>query len=429
MSVVGAILVMACLTILNYRFRRSVVYPPFVFCVVWLLDLFVFWLQPIPIDQLHSVTLNLVVFGAVLFTLGGWASFLVPASLFRRRFTIIGFPKGRGRILSWAIVAVLAIALCLQFRYVVSLAGGAAGLGPGLLAAARNSIIENLSENSESMRLFTYVTTWSIFVALLFRLEKRRGAFRVAVAIAFVSAVLSTGRGQILLLFAALSAIHLIRSHREGLGPALRVVRWPLIGFAVLFVVLMFSNKQTDNLQVSAAAYIAQSVAGYLCGSVAALDLVLRHPWVYVQGAALPSTLRTLFTIAGAMRLMPYTAPPAFEAYVSVPFPINTFTLYKSFYMDYGLYGAVLMMSVIGFFHSLLYRKARMNSELGLFMFAVSMYPLIMVFFVDAYTSFALYIHAFIFATAYMTLRSFRWGIFREAADDAVQRSQIGRVQ
>jgi oligosaccharide repeat unit polymerase len=129
------------------------------------------------------------------------------------------------------------------------------------------------------------------------------------------------------------------------------------------------------------------------------------------------------------MRLMPYTAPPAFEAYVSVPFPINTFTLYKSFYMDYGLYGAVLMMSVIGFFHSLLYRKARMNSELGLFMFAVSMYPLIMVFFVDAYTSFALYIHAFIFATAYMTLRSFRWGIFREAADDAVQRSQIGRVQ
>ncbi len=126
---------------------------------------------------------------------------------------------------------------------------------------------------------------------------------------------------------------------------------------------------------------------------------------------------------------MPYTPPPAFEPYVFIPFPINTFTLYKSFYLDYGLYGAVLIMSVIGFFHSLLYRKARMGSQLGLFMFGVSMYPLIMVFFVDAYTSFTLYIHAFIFATAYLTLRSFRWSMFRRVAEDAVRRSQTGSVQ
>jgi hypothetical protein len=80
---------------------------------------------------------------------------------------------------------------------------------------------------------------------------------------------------------------------------------------------------------------------------------------------------------------------------------------------------------VIGFFHSLLYRKARMNTQLGLFLFGISMYPLVMVFFVDAYTSFALYLHAFLFAVVYLTFRSVRWSIFREYAERAVRRSQM----
>ena len=52
MSVDSAIvLIDSALTLCNYWISRSVLYPPLVFCGIWLLDLSLYWLDLTPIDH------------------------------------------------------------------------------------------------------------------------------------------------------------------------------------------------------------------------------------------------------------------------------------------------------------------------------------------------------------------------------------------
>ena len=77
-------------------------------------------------------------------------------------------------------------------------------------------------------------------------------------------------------------------------------------------------------------------------------------------------------------------------------------------------------MGMIGFLHTLLFRKAHSGSVLGLYLFALTIYPVLMVIFDDQYSQFGLYLDALVFATAYLTIKSIPWRIFRsEAARDA----------
>jgi hypothetical protein len=70
-------------------------------------------------------------------------------------------------------------------------------------------------------------------------------------------------------------------------------------------------------------------------------------------------------------------------------------------------------MGIIGFLHSLLFRKAHSGSVLGLYLFALTIFPVLMVIFDDQYSQFGLYIDALFFATAYLTIKSIPWRIFR----------------
>ena len=48
------------LVVLNYRAHRSVLYPPFIFCAMWLLDLTIYRLGLIEINPVHGNTLAIV---------------------------------------------------------------------------------------------------------------------------------------------------------------------------------------------------------------------------------------------------------------------------------------------------------------------------------------------------------------------------------
>ena len=341
-----------------------------------------------------------------MFSAGGACAFFVPSRVIRTRVAITGEPRGSGRLLKTALIVLLLIGVCLQARYLRSLAASVGGGGLGLLIAAREAMIEDANTAGTTVRWFTYVTSWTVFCSLLFWLERRDRAARIVLGLALLSCLFSTGRGQFLLLFSSLAAIFLIRTARERAGPAFRVARWPITAFLLLFVLLMFTNKDTSKLSISPGQYVEDSLVGYLCGSTAALDLVLRHPGDYAKPGAAPGTLEPIFHLADAVGLISYTPPPKFEPYVFVPFPINTFTLYRSWYMDYGPYASMVLIGMLGFGHTLLYRKARTGSVLGMYMFALSLQSVLLVFFVDTYSSLSFYAHAFVFGVLYLTIRS-----------------------
>jgi len=55
-----ALIFFLLLVVLNYRAHRSVLYPPFIFCAMWLLVLLVVRLGLIELDPVHGNTLALV---------------------------------------------------------------------------------------------------------------------------------------------------------------------------------------------------------------------------------------------------------------------------------------------------------------------------------------------------------------------------------
>jgi oligosaccharide repeat unit polymerase len=152
----------------------------------------------------------------------------------------------------------------------------------------------------------------------------------------------------------------------------------------------------------------------YIIGPTAALDYVLQHPQDY---ANLPHhTFRLFLRITSTSGLMSYHPPPALDAFIFVPFGTNVYTVYKFFITDFGVNAAVIILGILGFLHTLLFRKAHSQSVLGVFLFSLTMFPVLMVIFDDQYSQFGLYIEAVVFAVSYFTIKSFPWKVFRSRA-------------
>ena len=83
-------------------------------------------------------------------------------------------------------------------------------------------------------------------------------------------------------------------------------------------------------------------------------------------------------------------------------------TVYKFYIADFGLYGALGTMLVIGFLHTLLYRNARTGSKLAMYFFSLTLFPLVLVIFDDQYSAFGSYIDILLVGSLYFFVRSER---------------------
>lgn len=408
------ILTLAMLVLANYRFRRSVLYPPFLFCGMWLLDALFYRFQLIVINPIHPITLYVIATGAIMFSLGGLLAFLVPGKMIAARLTLLGQPKITGNWMRYLILFFLALSVCFAIRAMMLMAAEARGMGGLFFAVARETLIENINEGRGEIPWYSYAATWTIFAATLFQSEKGDRVSWIVTAIAFISCVISGGRGGFLFLFSSLICIYLVRTKRESFAAALRFARWPIVGFFVLFVSLLFVDKNISTNYKNAIAFAGASFVSYIVGPVAALDHVLLHPLDYTGSPN--HTFRFFLRIGSWLGLVSYTPAPGLDKFIFIPFGTNVYTAYKFFITDYGMTSSVAIMGLIGFFHSLLFRKAHSHSALGLYLFALTIFPVLMVIFDDQYSQFGLYIDALVFATAYLTIKSIPWRIFRSKA-------------
>lgn len=400
----------------NYWFRRSVLYPPFLFSLMWLIDLTLHAFHFIDIYPLHSQTLSVIAIGAALYSAGGFCSFLVPHKVISTRITLIGLPKNDGRGIKLLVTAIVLAGVCFSIRSAMQVAASS-GAGGLFFAAARNASIQDINAGRSGTSWVSYVGTWSIFAAVLFQAERTDRLSWIATGIAFISSLLSGGRTSLLSLFASLTCIYLIRTKRERFIKSFRFARWPILAFVLLFGGLIFLNKNTSTVAGKGILAIAgTSVTQYILGPTAALDQVLQHLRDY-QGAS-NHTFQFFMRIASALHIASYTPPPTLDEWIFVPFATNVYTYYKFIIVDFGVPFALLLTGIVGFVHTLLFRKAHTGSILGLYIFALSMYSVFMVIFDDAYFRFGMYLGAAMFAGAILTIRSIPWTLFRATSPE-----------
>jgi oligosaccharide repeat unit polymerase len=401
MNLDWAIVVVIVLLLVNYWISRSILYPPFIFCFMWTLDLVVCRLHLIELDPIHAITLWVVSLGALVFTLGGLFSWLIPESAMRTRLVVA--PKvRRTKLPKLLLIGTVLLAFPYLLHHVAQEA--AKGSGATILERARNgSGDEGLTGRQQTDPIVIYFIPVTTFLAVLFLMEKRDRYFWVALTMAALANFISGGRTGFLMLIAALSCVQLVKTGRLSFTAAAKILKIPIAIFMTLYVVLIFVNGKTSDVSGGVSSIALFFVVSYIVGPLAALDHVLQHPSEYLT--APNHTFEFLFKIASSLHLMQYTPPSLFDQFLAVPFPTNVYTIYKFYFTDFGIYGCFLCIFLIGFLQSSLYRKARTGSELGLFLFALSLYSLIMVIFDDLYfVNTGFYIRAAIFCILYLNL-------------------------
>jgi oligosaccharide repeat unit polymerase len=402
MSLDAVIGILFTLIVVNYWLGRSVLYPPFLFCGIWLLDLAVYRLNLGEFDMPHTNTLTLLTMGAVCFSVGGMFATLFPKSLIEARFILTRFPP-RNNLVKPAVILFLACGIPLLFSNLRTLASQ--GTGNTIFQQARNAGVAGASGDqiAGGNPLGTYFTLWSLYAAPLFLIERRDKSFWVMTAIAFLASLLSTGRLPFLMLISSLTCVELMKTNRHTFWSAVKFARIPVLLFISLFFGLLFLMKYTSIFEGGIGAIILLFLVGYIIGPTAALDYFLQHPQDYPDQPH--HTFKFFLSIAAKFHLIAYQESTRVD-FVDLPVPTNVYTVYRSYLSDFGFYGALIAIATIGLLQTLLYRKARTGSLLGIYFFAITLFALLLSVFSDEYASFGSYIDSLAFAAIYILLRS-----------------------
>jgi oligosaccharide repeat unit polymerase len=280
------------------------------------------------------------------------------------------------------------------------------GSGSSFLERSRNAAIEQAEAGgSTTDYIVNSIAPMAILAVLLFSFEERDWTYWFVLGFAVFANAIGGGRAGLLSLILSVTSIYLMRNHKESLLAALRAARWPLALFAIVYIGLIFVSKDTSTYG-GIGDLLTFFLVGYLIAPTAALDHVVERPGDFIVAN---HTFQFLLKPAAALHLLPYTAPPIFDSFILVPIPTNVYTVYRFYLTEFGTIGCMLCITAIGAVHSLLYRRARLHGRLALILFALSLFPVVMVVFDDLYYVVGFYLRVVILCVAYWGLAGIDW--------------------
>lgn len=400
---VGAFLL---LTWLNFRQGgRDLLYPPFLFCLVWFMALGVYATHPLAMDQVASNTILIFLSGAMMYSVGG----AIAANRFRRyvdgmRVTavpsgpVVSVPLPMKHVMLAALIMLLPMFLQEMQRFSTE-----SGLDSFFIGArvAMSAAANSGEVNTFSNPLLSNLPTMAIFVSSLYLIEKRPGRretlwYALSLTVAIAYAILTTGRSTLITIVVGSTCIYLLK-HRT-----VRVRNIVLVGAITMatMTVMVFVMKDLSLYALDTTTAIAWFfLFSYIVGPLAAFDHVVNDPTVVLS--PVNHTFSPIMKAVAAVSGMGYQAPPLVDDNVFVPFNINVYTVYKFYYVDFGLAGMLLVVGIIGFVQTYLFARARGGHAVFMFLFAVSMYPLLTSFVDDQYFQFIFHLKTVVFGVFY----------------------------
>ncbi len=401
-------ILLSILARLNYNVgRKNVLYPPFLLSMLWTF-IFSFLILPIvKVDTVGGDTLAVVTAAVMSFSLG--------AALIRTNCRA-GFSTREMNVISKRILLLLCLAVLPAFYLEVgrlSLTGGM----DGFLFSARTALLEALTngESVYSNPIFNIVPVLAIFTAFIFLIESRswtedRFWILFSIAIAAIFSILTTGRTMLLELVLGLLGIYLLKTSQTSAVRAWKVVRWPVLMFLVMFSLLVPITKKISNLKGGATEAISDYAFGYCVIPLAGFNYVLHHTSEYKYEPN--HTFRDVLPFISSVSRLRFIPGRDSDDFVETPLPTNTYTAFKFYYVDFGLTGLLLTMFLIGIIQTWLFKRSMEGDHLYVFLFALSLFPLIMTAFDDQYSLISKYAKDLIFALIYFrALRLFSFSL------------------
>jgi len=408
----GVISTFALLTVVNYRFGRSILFPSFVFSAVWTVDLCLLASSGNMFYPVLLETLILLAMGCVAFSLGAFAGLAPPLS----KPCLPEFSGTSNRIINWLLFFIIATTP-FYFHWLTGLTGS--GDSPFLQMARMAT--QDMMGKSAIFTFFGTVNELSRIVAMMCLWEREKFPKRAVLAIA-VSFLLSISTGQKsspFLLACSLVAVDWFKTRR---------VRWKLLAImalimlaaatAVEFYVHLGGGSFTDNIGSVFDIFVL-----YGSGGIVGFDQTVRHPNIIPNISSIAIMFLRVTRKLGADVDVPEV--PDFVNIGPNSLRDNAFTMYWT-YLDLGYVGMLAIVAVFGFFTTIAYRFALQGRKTWIFLYATLLYSIIFSFFTDYFVPMSYYLFKVALVSWCVYALPVRLRRFRDFVSESV-RNDLGK--
>lgn len=400
---------LALLAAVNFRVRRSLFYPPALYSAWWAVLLLVLWLSGDVFYPLSLKTLAVYVLGAMAFTLGGLLRLVSHPSDAPACEVSEAHERAANRFL---ILSALVLLVAFPFYWQRLQELKAASVYSDFWRAVRQQTSSGLPEDS-SLGSFKYLLGAASFMAMVAVYQNdgsRRARIRMAVivAITLLYHLLTAGRlGAMTTLFGVL-AVSRMRSGR---------INWKAwcVG-AVLLAIVFTAPAVLLNKGGDPAKSLGENVSGVLESlrhyTVSAL-VAFNH--VVDDASVFPSWFSFRFFFALGHNLgLDVDVPPIILPFAATPAPTNVYTIYASYFADFGWVGVGVLMCVHGFIVTMLYQAALRRRPEAVVLFGLAVSNLVVSAAADGFlVGMSYWIQA-----ALCTLIVYRWPLLARSRSD-----------
>lgn len=408
--ILAAAMLVGCLAAVNYLLHRDFLYPGFLQALLWFGAFVLLGLTQGVFIPISSSTILILVSGVLLFSMGAFVGSYHHVPYLERNYV-----RG-GTIPGATVVAVLGVVVTLGLVLYVRRALELASTGPSSNAFVNLRYAVSIAQDETGGFGVTQYFLLPAYVLVGIMTLKRRdlrtswktrvGALG-ALLIGLSFGLLSSGRGPVLALLIIILGIPLTV---RAVTPGRTVASLSLLSVA-LFVIVGLALGKGGTLGSTLGenwTTLKDSFLTYALGGIPSLDVLLHSPGRDVEWGA--NTFRSVLAVLHAIGFH-VTAPPLVQPYVDIPIPENVYTVHQPYIKDFGALGGSAALFVIGFLHAFLYRLATLRKPHAffVFLFALSLFPLVMQVFQDMYFSLlSMWVQYVIYAVLFFVVLSNR---------------------
>jgi oligosaccharide repeat unit polymerase len=238
------------------------------------------------------------------------------------------------------------------------------------LQEARSNLI-GVYRTSESGFEFKILNTTGVFVffyaSILYLTDNKYNSIYAFSAFSFPLLMMNRNFILIFLIFVIYKKLYIKKEIKS-----LLIIFLAFFAINIFYVYAFDKGGEGQNIIYST----IESLMSYVATPLYGLAYNINYPSNYGDLLTLPSAVVEWFG---------YNVNRDFS-YTPLPHQTNVFTLFYSLIYDFGVMGVAGFALLIGLFHAYLYVKAK-NNYLFLFLYLYSMYPLLMTFFDNVYTT------------------------------------------
>lgn len=370
----------------NYLLHRDVMYPGFLQATLWLVAFVLLALMQEMFIPVTDGTLWILIGGVAFFSMGAFVGSHTHKPYLARNYLTKGTLPSPRAIAILSVIVVVGLVLYAQRAQQLASSGPSENPFVNLRYAV--SIVPEETGGFGIAQYFMGPAYVLVAITLLMRYGLRestipRGAVIIVGLTGLLFGVLSSGRGPVLTLIVLALAIPTVLRARAPTKTLGALVVFSAMLFAVVGLALgkggTLGNTAGENWVT-----LQESFFTYALAPIPSLSTFLqnRGPEVDVGLNSMRSVVAVLHAVGFGVN-----AAPVVQPYIDVPMLSNVYTVHQPYIKDFGALGGAVALFILGFLHSILYKRATTQNPHGLFVFlyAMSLFPLVMQVFQDMY--------------------------------------------